>query len=1084
MFILLAVPVLGLAQDDETEAQVEDEGTIDNIVVTGSRIKRDTYTSIAPLQVITSQISREVGLIDAATILQDSPAASGGQIDLNFSTFVTPDGPGASTISLRGLGPARTLVLLNGRRVAPSGVEGAPASPDLNMIPGSLVQQYDLLLDGASSIYGSDAVAGVTNIILRKDFDGFEFEAFSNIPDQSSGVSNVLSVMWGKNSDRGFFGIGAEYEDSESVSLADRRWTANCYTHREIDENGMIRTQEAWYTAPNGIGFNMEWDECALDPFISARIIAPLFGSVYSTPGSSNMGLPGWTESSFPGRLMGADANGDGVTDISFRNYDLNGKDQGSHLFPEFSRKSVMAYGEYTMEGEMNLTPFFEASYNQRDYYADTREGQFFPVVSADNPFNPCNPAGVRGVDCGLAWDNFVTNPNIVTTFQDVHEAICAASGFSRDQCVPALFGQGPVGAIGPQPVRVVATVDGDRSKQWADVEQYRFVFGMRGDLPDFGPGSSEDWSFEMSLTTSQSNGISSILGIREDRLQLTANTTIEDPNNPGTFICGVDDDGDGIPDGTDGCVAVDLFAPSLYPPGTVIGEFATQAERDYLFDSRDFNTKYFQTIWSAFLTGDLLQMPSGPLSVVFGFEYRDDEIKSIPDEVAREGLFTAFFADGGATGRKFTREYYAEVEFPLLANVTAAEELSLNLSARHTTDELYGSDTTYSAKVGWLPIRSLLFRATYGTSFRAPNLRENFLIDQTGFGTIFDPCVTPDEAIDDITGNYNPALDNRDPAVLQNCFDNGVDPTMLDVGFSAYPVEIASAGVTDITAETSESWSAGFSFEQPWSESFSLVIGATYYEIDIDDAIVEPSPQFIVSDCYTKETFDSVFCERLTRDSDGLLDFIDAGFINRDNSTVRGFDINIAFDMDMTIGTRAVTLGADIYANRGLENSDLFIATDGTPSFDEDQGQWGLPDWRGRFDIRADVGDYRFTWRTNYLGKVAEDPDSVDDFDDVIGPPGLSDTCLGPTQGDVQCRDIAFADDYMIHTTSLYYYGDVWTFGAGIRNVFDEEPKIADQAKNFIAFNSISGVVIGRGYDLQGRTYFVNVAANFGGGL
>ena len=214
MFILLAVPVLGLAQDDETEAQVEDEGTIDNIVVTGSRIKRDTYTSIAPLQVITSQISREVGLIDAATTLQDSPAASGGQIDLNFSTFVTPDGPGASTISLRGLGPARTLVLLNGRRVAPSGVEGAPASPDLNMIPGSLVQQYDLLLDGASSIYGSDAVAGVTNIILRKDFDGFAFEAFSNIPDQSSGVSNGLSVMWGKNSDRGFFGLGAEDEGS------------------------------------------------------------------------------------------------------------------------------------------------------------------------------------------------------------------------------------------------------------------------------------------------------------------------------------------------------------------------------------------------------------------------------------------------------------------------------------------------------------------------------------------------------------------------------------------------------------------------------------------------------------------------------------------------------------------------------------------------------------------------------------------------------------------------------------------------------------------------------------------------------
>jgi iron complex outermembrane receptor protein len=817
---------------------------------------------------------------------------------------------------------------------------------------------------------------------------------------------------------------------------------------------------------------------------LSGRIIAPIFGSIYSTPGSTNAGLPGWTESSFPGHLIGADGDGDGVTDISFRDYDLNGKDQGSDLFPEYSRTSVMAYGEYTFEGEMNLTPYFEGSYNQRDYLADTREAQFFPNVPGSNPFNPCNPAGIRGVDCGLAWDAFVTNPNIVSDFQDVNEALCAQFGFTRDECIPALFGQGPVGPIGPQPARVVATVDGDRSVQWADVEQYRFVLGARGDLPNFSAGSSENWTFDVSLTTAQSNGQSAFLGIRDDFMNLSAQTTIEDPNNPGTFICGVDDDGDGIPDGTDGCVPVDFFNPSLYPPGTVIGEFATQEERDYLFDSRDFNTKYYQDIWSAYVTGDLFQMPSGPVSVVFGFEYRQDEIKSIPDEVARDGLFTAFFADGGATGQKFTREYYAEIELPLLANVTAAEELSMNLSARHTTDQLYGSDTTYSAKLGWLPVQSLLLRATYGTSFRAPNLRENFLVDQTGFGTISDPCVTPDEAFDDLTGVYNPALDNRDPAVLQNCFDNGVDPTDFGLGFSSYSVEIATAGVTDITAETSESWSIGFSFDQPWSDSFRLNIGATYYEIDIEDAIIEPNPQFIVSDCYTIETFDSVFCDRITRDSDMLLDFIDAGFINRDNATVRGYDINVAFDMDVTMFSRAVTLGADLMVNRGLENSDLFVSIDGTPSFDDDQGQWGLPDWRGQLDFRADVGDLRFTWRTNYLGEVDEDPDTVDDFDDVIGPPGLSDTCLGPTQGDVQCRDIAFADDYWLHSTSLYYYGDVWTFGAGVRNVFDEEPKIADQAKNFVAFNSVSGVVVGRGYDLQGRTYFLNVAANFGGGL
>ena len=177
---LLAAPSV-YAQEDSDDA-AEEERTVDEVIVTGSRLKRSTYSSISPLQIITAQVSREVGLIDAADILQDSPASSGQQIDLTFQGFVLANGPGSSTINLRGLGEARTLVLVNGRRLAPAGVEGAPFAPNLNQIPSSLVQQYDLLLDGASSVYGSDAIAGVVNVILRKDFDGFEIEGYTRIP--------------------------------------------------------------------------------------------------------------------------------------------------------------------------------------------------------------------------------------------------------------------------------------------------------------------------------------------------------------------------------------------------------------------------------------------------------------------------------------------------------------------------------------------------------------------------------------------------------------------------------------------------------------------------------------------------------------------------------------------------------------------------------------------------------------------------------------------------------------------------------------------------------------------------------------
>nr|MDJ0905031.1 TonB-dependent receptor plug domain-containing protein [Woeseiaceae bacterium] len=110
----LAVPAAH-AQDDDTDAPESDD-SVEEIVVTGSRLKRDTYTSIAPLQVISAQISREVGLIDAADILQESSAASGLQFDLTFQGFRLDNGPGSSTLDLRGLGESRTLVLVNGKR--------------------------------------------------------------------------------------------------------------------------------------------------------------------------------------------------------------------------------------------------------------------------------------------------------------------------------------------------------------------------------------------------------------------------------------------------------------------------------------------------------------------------------------------------------------------------------------------------------------------------------------------------------------------------------------------------------------------------------------------------------------------------------------------------------------------------------------------------------------------------------------------------------------------------------------------------------------------------------------------------------
>lgn len=1075
----LAAPV-ALAQesdedDDDLIAQAEEEEAIDEVTVTGSRLRRDTYSSIAPLQVITSQVSREVGLIDAADILQESSAATGQQIDLTFSGFVIEEGPGTNPVSLRGLGSARTLVLVNGRRLAPAGVEGAPFAADLNLVPSSLVQQYDLLLDGASSVYGSDAVAGVVNIIMRKDFDGLELETYSTVPEQGEGVSHNLTAVWGKNFDRGFFGIGFEMETSEIVTAADRSWTDQCDKHVEVTTTGEFRTLDL--ADQQAIG--MDPTECVRSG-LAGRIIPDFFGgfggwgSIYYTPGAGNSGLADWSESSIFG--VAVDGDGDGQTDINFIDYSLNPLELNRTIFPEFDATSVMAYGEYTFEGEANLTPYFEAMYNEREVFFDAGRFQLFPDVPAGNPYNPCNPAAIGGVDCGLAFNDLMNNPNFAADFTAFYGV------------PPTAFGLGLEPAAGPIGVLPVSSVIGDRTENTNTVEQTRAVVGLRGDIPALNFGTIDNWSFDVAAVFSRSEGTSSRPGIRGDLLSLSLNTSAFDGS--GGVVCGDDANGDGIPDGTFSdpnrefvpvgtpCVPVNMFAPSLYQ--NIVGDFATAAERDYLFDSRDFDTVYKQAIYSAFITGDLFELPAGTVAAGFGIEHRIDEIESLPDDVAANGLFFGFFSDQGAIGQKDTSEAYAEFEFPLLVDLPLASELTLNASARWTEDEFYGTAWTYSGKLGWRPVESLLLRATYGTSFRAPNLRENFLAGQTGFLTLADPCVVPDAAFDPING-YDPALDNRDQNIIQNCINiAGVDPTSFGANTSgAYSVENSAGGARDLLEETSDSLSLGFAFEQPWFNQFDLTMGATFYRIEINDTIIEPSAQFIVNDCYTSPVdIRSTFCSRIRRDAAGFLDFIDAGFINRDSEEIEGVDVNIAYDQSIELFNRPIDIGADLVANRSLTKEETFIGDNGDVDFDTDQGEFGFPDWNGSLTLRADIADFRMTWQARYLGSVNQDADFVDAFGNAVA--GTANTCLGEANGDVDCRDVGFADNYFSHAVSLYYYGDVWTFGAGIRNVFDEPPPMVDGSEVL----AINNAPIGYGYDLNGRTYYFNIAATFDVGL
>lgn len=220
-------------------ATAVDEAEVEAVVVTGSRIKRSEFNSPDPIQVISAEQGRLRGISTTSGLLQTSTIASGSpQINSNISSaFVTDGGPGAETVSLRGLGANRTLVLINGRRTGPAGVRGGVSAVDLNVIPAGMVDRIDILKDGASSVYGSDAVAGVVNIITKRDTDGIELQGFFSQPQKKGGEQSRASLSWGKTFDRGFFNMSYEYSKTSEQTRGQRSYT-NCGRQYITDASG------------------------------------------------------------------------------------------------------------------------------------------------------------------------------------------------------------------------------------------------------------------------------------------------------------------------------------------------------------------------------------------------------------------------------------------------------------------------------------------------------------------------------------------------------------------------------------------------------------------------------------------------------------------------------------------------------------------------------------------------------------------------------------------------------------------------------------------------------------------------------
>jgi iron complex outermembrane receptor protein len=1023
------------------EVDEDDEARQERIVVTGSRLSRNEFTSASPLKVLNIEESVQAGLVDTATIVQRTSVAGGSQTDNTFTGIVTDGGPGSSTVSLRGLDAERTLILANGRRLAPSGVAGSPTRPDLNLIPLGMVERVDILTDGASSIYGADAVAGVINFITRKDFDGIEFDAFYSSPEAGGGEEKRISVATGIQADRGFASFGFEYYTRDNVRRGERDFSP-CI--RDIEENPETGARRELCQQNS---FSNQW----LDPaqVIFGPAFDPLLGPDFDVlgfdfdNGSGFVRLPSNDQAGGPGTdlynywLYDDRYNGNATSD----RFDLA---QGS------DRYSFFTNGEYQVDAFGNGTFYYEGLYANRTASIFTGGSQVFPTIPCSNPFIQADPVLAGSLSCSIVANIPGFGPG---------EANDSLAGLIW---LPRLINQ-----AGPNEV---------------DVSTARGVFGLKGDLEELIPtGSvkfgSENFGINVGNLTydlwgsfDHNVGLNRRSTFNEERLFASLVTARDDGN--GNIVCGID----GFDEDLFGfisaetCIPIDPTDPAIW----IDGQLSPEAT-DYVSGLSQTTTTIEQQMFQATVAGDLGYLPAGTVPFALGVEYRKDSIETLNSFNITAAAGTDGISEDNTIGNTSLLEVFGEIELPILKGQPLAEELTVNLSARWTEEENFGALWTYRVQGVYRPTDWITGRASIGTTYRAPNLREQFLAAQQSFaGAFTDPCI-----VSQFNNFVSSGATAEEIARLENnCTLQGADVTGLGIG-GATSIPVITGGTTRLNAETSDSLTAGFVVEQPWFDNFDLDLAVTYFRIEIEDSVEEPGTGFILSEClFESESLNSPFCNLIERNSSpdptrNFISLIDTSFVNVGLIETDGVDVDIRYSQDFVVGGNELTLDSNLSASYVMSNKrDLF---DSVESFD---GRPYLPHWRGDLQTQLGYRDFTLNWNANYIGKNGVDnPDGVR-ANDIIDPNGI----IIPQVGDPSVvfaagfRDVDSVDEYITHDISIGYDADTWSALIGIRNIADEQPPLVDGRGYFTSAN----VVLGGGYDVYGRSVFARFSKAF----
>lgn len=1040
----MSISSTAIAQEDPETTEVEE------IIVTGSRISGTAAGLTAqPVQVISQTTLEALGATQVADVLDRIPA-------LQNSTSSAQAFGGPATLDLRGLGANRTLTLVNGRRYV-GGVAGT-ASVDISTIPSALVDQVEILTGGASAVYGSDAVTGVVNFILKEDFDGVETTVQTGLSERGDSLDQFVSMLYGKNYDggRGNITVGIQMNQSNGILYGDREFSrdngiADDYTNPDLffQEGDPIPTGRTLANTRgrtillNGQPRYANTDQSLVDRATNASARSFIDDPVFSI--------------SSVGGLIGIDLDGDGYADPAgayssssvneqcrqsrngqqgygcwvidpdtgeFRTFDdglyagssnQSGGDgapqtfNGQSLIPDEQSLNFSLTGNYEVSAQFK--PFYEVqiglnesvSYNPYQTFDDS-----IPI-SLDNPFIPDDLRAL--VNAEIAAD-----PSTASTAKIV---------ISRDH----------IDVFDP------------RSEE--ERETYRAVIGARGEL-DLG------WNYEISANYGRTERAVTQAVRLEDRFFAAIDAVIDPATGEAVCRSTLDPTAEpqisGLYNEFPGTVpnAFQTFTPGAGSECRPLNLFGVgnvdPAASAFVGPQATDRTVIDQTVFGLFLTGDLdnwFTLPGGSIGFAVGGEYRRENSDFNPNDYDEQGLTFQYASTAAVKGGFDVAEVFAELNLPILSETPFAETLSLSVAARLGDYSTVGNTETYKVDLIWAPVRDLRFRGGFARAVRAPNIDELYSPLESATFRPIDPCSAEniDQGSEFRENNCRQAL----AAVGVNVggiydFEDPLTARFLG----------AAGGNPDLQAETSESYTIGTVIRPRWTPDLTLTVD--YWKIEIEDAIASVSAQDIVNSCYDAPSLDNQYCALIERNdtagsqTQGGFSYLEQTLLNYAGLDASGVDfaVNYQLGLDQLGFTEMGDLALSI-SGTWLETRNNYLFVDDPDRPNPEKGELNYPEWAFNTQVRWSKGPFSAGLYSNYQSKQTRGAVEIENVDSF---------------------DVPYNDPIWTHDASIqwdFQEGRRVTFG--VNNLTDEEPFESSTT------NPVSGV---------GRYYFLRLNGSF----